>query len=82
MLDVPKVDRATLDGLIRPLAAQRPDAVVALATDLPTFAALGALERELDVPIVSSNQTLLWAGLRAVGWRGALPGLGRLFEAG
>lgn len=82
MLDVPQVDAGTLAALVRPLVRAEPDAVVLLATDLPTFTALGPLERELDRPILSSNQTLLWAGLRAVGWRGAVPGLGRLFAAG
>lgn len=82
MLDVPKVDAATLAALVRPLARAEPDAVVLLATDLPTFTTLGPLERELELPILSSNQTLLWAGLRAVGWRGAVPGLGRLLAAG
>ncbi|TVQ29768.1 MAG: hypothetical protein EA356_15925 [Geminicoccaceae bacterium] len=81
MLDVPKVDAATLAAFAAPLAAAEADALVLLATDLPTFATLEQLEQAAGKPVLTSNQTLLWAGLRAVGWQGAIPGLGRLLRS-
>ncbi|MFW5834755.1 MAG: hypothetical protein ACOCYE_11730 [Pseudomonadota bacterium] len=81
MLDVPKVDTARLLAFAAPLAEVDADAVVLLATDLPTFAALEQLEVLAGKPVLTSNQTLLRAGLRAVGWRGEIRGLGRLLWA-
>lgn len=80
MLDVPKVEPARLRAFVQPLGAVEADAVVLLATDLPTFASLAQIEGEIGRPVLSSNQTLLWAGLRAVGWNGKLNGLGRLLQ--
>jgi maleate isomerase len=45
---------------------------------MPSVAVLDDLERELDVPVVSSAQALMWAGLRAAGILEPIPGFGRL----
>lgn len=81
MRDVPKVTPDRLDPFVRDLAWQDADAVVLLATDLPTFRSLDPLEREIGRPVLSSNQTLLWAALRAAGYRPPIAGLGRLGDA-
>ena len=38
------------------------------------------LERELERPVVTSNQATLWACLRRLGWGQQLSGLGQLFR--
>jgi len=43
------------------------DAVFLSCTNLPTFAVLGEVERELGVPVLSANQTLMWGLCRAGG---------------
>jgi maleate cis-trans isomerase len=81
MREVPTVDKARLHAFVKTLDLQRCDVLVLLATDLPTFGCLDELEREFRLPILTSNQTLLWASLRAV--RATAPGrpLGRIFNA-
>lgn len=81
MREVPKVSAARLAELVAGLRCDRAEAVVLLATDLPTFAAIRDLEEQVDLPLLTSNQTLLWAALRALGRRDRVAGLGRLFEA-
>jgi maleate cis-trans isomerase len=51
-----------------------------LATDLPTFEYLNDLEHELGVPILGSNQTLLWRALKFLGLATSRP-LGRLLAS-
>lgn len=54
------------------------DALCILATDLPTFQILDALEQTWGGPVVTSNLAMLWWLLRAAGVREALPRLGTL----
>lgn len=79
MDEVARVPPGRLAALVGGLDKAGADAVVVLATDLPTFASIEALERATSLPVLSSNQALLWSALRAVGDRTPIPGLGRLF---
>jgi maleate cis-trans isomerase len=80
MRDVPKVRPERLKPFVASLKRSGADAIVLLATDLPTFAAIGELERELGLPVLTSNQVLLWRALRALGQSTTIPALGRLFQ--
>jgi maleate cis-trans isomerase len=80
MREVPTVDPARLQSFVRSLDLRGCDALVLLATDLPTFACLDELEREFGLPILTSNQTLLWASLRALSGTAPSRPLGRLFR--
>jgi maleate isomerase/arylmalonate decarboxylase len=55
------------------------DALLITCTDFPTLPLIAALEDELGVPVVTSNQATLWGALCAAGVLEARPGLGRLF---
>jgi maleate isomerase len=79
MREVPTVDRVRLEDFVRTLDLRGCDALVLLATDLPTFACLDELEAALSLPILSSNQALLWRCLEQLQQRRARP-LGRLFR--
>ena len=79
MREVPAVGAERLSAFIAALDTQRCDAIVLLATDLPTFGCLAELEAKFRLPILTSNQTLLWSALRVLKQRPAKP-LGRLFE--
>ncbi len=81
MADVPKVTPDRLDAFVRILDRDGAQAVVLLATDLPTLASIEALEQATGLAVVSSNSCLLWSALRSVGHAATLPALGRLFEA-
>jgi maleate cis-trans isomerase len=80
MRDVPEVRPDRLRAFAHALPRDGAEALVLLATDLPTFAALEAMELELGIPVLSSNQVLLWRALRLAGNRTRLPGLGRLLR--
>jgi maleate isomerase len=54
------------------------DAVCLLATDMATFPIIDRLEREIGCPVVTSNQALLWASLRALGVSEPIGRLGKL----
>lgn len=79
MAEVPTVDRDRLFSFVRSLDVASCDAVVLLATDLPTFDALAELEREFGMPVLGSNQTLLWSALSILRQRPTRE-LGRLFK--
>jgi maleate isomerase len=80
MREVPTVDRGRLEGFVQALDLRGCDALVLLATDLPTFTCLDNLESVLGLPILGSNQTLLWRALKSLGQTSRRP-LGRLFNA-
>jgi maleate isomerase len=65
----------------RALARDEVDAVCLLATDMQTFPIIDALERDLGLPVLTSNQALLWASLRALGINAPVDGLGRLLRS-
>jgi maleate cis-trans isomerase len=46
----------------------------------PSVGVIDDLERDLGVPVVTSAQALMWAGLRTVGIREDIEGFGRLFR--
>lgn len=55
------------------------DAILLSCANVRAFEAVRELEDKLGVPVVTSNQAVLWDALRQVGWSGNLPDAGRLF---
>jgi arylmalonate decarboxylase len=49
---------------------------------LRTLEILAPLEKETNVPAVSSTPHALWAGVKMVGLSGKAPGFGRLLDRG
>lgn len=80
MREVPTVDAARLEAFVAKLNPRDSDAVVLLATDLPTFSSIASLESQYGVPVLSSNQTILWRALSQLDVGRGVRGLGRLFE--
>jgi maleate cis-trans isomerase len=79
MREVPTVDAARLKGLVKKLDLSGCDALLLLATDLPTFSSIASLESECGVPVLTSNQTILWRALSELGAATEVRNLGRLF---
>jgi maleate isomerase len=77
---VPQVSRSAVVDLATSIARPDADAIVLLATDLPTFDAIDAIETRTGRPLLSCNQTILWAALGRRGVRIEGRGLGRLFQ--
>ncbi len=81
MADVPKVPPDQLDALVRSLDRAEAEAVVLLATDLPTLASIEALEAATGHAVLSSNSCLLWSALGTIGVDSVPPALGQLAKA-
>jgi len=81
MADVPRLSMERVRALAADLDRTDAEAVVLLATDLPTFEVISSLEAELAIPVLTSNQTLLWDSLKQGGVSADVVGLGRLFRS-
>jgi len=81
MADVPRLSMERVRALAAGLDRTGAEAVVLLATDLPTFDVISSLEAELAIPVLTSNQTLLWDSLKRGGVSADVVGLGRLFRS-
>ena len=83
VLDVSEVRWLSPDRvyrIARSLDLNGADAVCLLATDMQTFPIVEALERDLGVPVITSNQALLWASMRALGIDVSVQTLGGLLR--
>ncbi len=78
--DVPQVSANAVVDLATSIARPAADAIVLLATDLPTFDAIETIENSTGRPLLSCNQAILWAALGRRGVRIEGKGLGRLFQ--
>lgn len=81
MREVPNVSGDRLAKFVQTLRRTGADAVVLLATDLPSFGTIVQLETLTGLPVLTSNQTILWRALRATGNTARIESLGRLFNA-
>lgn len=62
----------------RSVAHDGASAILIVATDLPTLRVIGSLETDLGIPVVTTNQAMLWSALAMIGCREPLIGYGRL----
>lgn len=56
------------------------DALLLSCANVRAFEAVEELERRLGVPVVTSNQAVLWDALQQIGWQGRVAGGGRLLQ--
>jgi maleate isomerase len=81
MREVPKLSGDELVSFVGKLGRRDAEAIVLLATDLPSFSVIATLEKTLGLPVLTSNQTILWRALLAISVTTSIPSLGRLFHA-
>jgi maleate isomerase len=75
-----EVSGGTLTGMIRAVAAGRPDAIGIICTNLRAAPLVAALEAELGIPVYDTIATVVWKSLKLVGVDPALvTGWGRVF---
>lgn len=78
------VARISLDSvheaIVRVGQSARCEGVFASCTNLRTFEILEDVERELGMPVISSNQALAWHMLRLANVAASAPGAGRLMQ--
>lgn len=75
---IPFVRPEEMREMARQQGVQGADALFISCTGIDVLSLIEPLEEELGVPVVTSNQATIWDALRRIGYRGALPGLGRL----
>ncbi len=63
-------------------SAPKADGVLVSCGGLRTLEILAPLEKQTNVPAVSSTPHALWAGVRMIGLSGKAPGFGRLLDKG
>lgn len=75
-----EVPAETLAGLIRAVAAEKPDAIGIICTNLRAAPLVAALEAELGLPIYDTIATAVWKSLQLAGVDpGLVTGWGRVF---
>jgi len=66
--------------LMKSVDTPESEAIVLNNPNVRTMEIIEPLEKDLGKPVVTGNQALMWACLRAIGIRDQLPGLGKLFQ--
>ena len=62
------------------LETKNADALFISCTALPVLNILDKLEKKIQKPVLSSNQTLIWDTIRSIGYKSAIKGYGKLLE--
>lgn len=79
-IEISAVPTATIAAAARKLAHDNTQALFICCTGLRVAGVIGELERELGIPVVTSNQAMAWEMLRLGGCDSPVPGMGRLLE--
>jgi maleate isomerase len=76
-----EVSEATLTEMIRAVAAERPEAIGVICTNLRAAPLVAALEAETGIPIYDTIATVVWKSLKLAGLDAArVSGWGSLFK--
>jgi maleate isomerase len=79
--EVARISQDSIKQAVRKLVtADKIDAVFVSCTSLRVATIAEELEREIGIPVTSSNHAMAWHCLRLAGYREAVPGFGRLFR--
>jgi maleate isomerase len=62
------------------LETKNADALFISCTALPVLNILDKLEKKIQKPVLSSNQTLIWDTIRSIGYKSSIKGYGKLLE--
>ena len=62
------------------LETKNADALFISCTALPVLNILDKLEKKIQKPVLSSNQTLIWDKIRSIGYKSPIKGYGKLLE--
>lgn len=65
---------------IRQMDLNDADAVFISCTATTAIDAIDQLEKELELPVVTSNQATVWHSLKLTGWKDEIPGYGQLLK--
>ena len=77
--DIGKVDEDFLFKTLSNMDLANADALFISCTALPALNIINKLEKKLDIPVLSSNQVLIWDTLEEIGQNNDIKGFGKLF---
>ena len=78
--DIGKVDPEFLYNVLSKIDMSNADALFISCTALPVLNIIDNLEKKLNKPVLSSNQTLIWDSLESIGKNNNVIGFGKLFN--
>ncbi len=79
-VDFARVDPQYLSEILIKLNANDADALFVSCTALPVLEILDEVEKKINKPVFSSNQTLIWDAIRSVGYKSSVEGYGKLLK--
>ena len=79
-LDIGKVDEEYLFEVLSKINLEDSEALFVSCTALPVLSIIDKLEKKMNKVILSSNQTLIWESLNAIGYKNSIEGFGKLFR--
>ena len=78
--DFAKIDPKYLSKILTKLNINDADALFVSCTALPALEILDEVEKKINKPVFSSNQTLIWDTIRSVGYKSSVEGYGKLLK--
>ena len=79
-VDFARVDPKYLSEILTKLNINDADALFVSCTALPVLEILDEVEKKINKPVFSSNQTLIWDTIRSVGCKSLVEGYGKLLK--
>jgi maleate isomerase len=79
-VDIARVDPKYLLETLTKLNVNEADALFISCTALPALEILDEVEKKINKPVFSSNQTLIWDTIRSVGYKSSIDGYGKLLR--
>ncbi len=79
-LEIGHLDVQSAYDLGRRIACPEAQAIVFLCTNWQSMAIIDRLERDTGLPVLSSAQFSIWAGLKTIGYSARIDGYGRLLR--
>ena len=80
-IDIGKVDPNYLYKVLSNMNLNGAEALFVSCTALPALSIINKLEEKLNKFVLSSNQTLIWDSLNAIGYKNKVEGFGKLFNS-
>ena len=79
-VDFARVDPKYLSEILIQLDINNADALFVSCTALPALEILEEVEKKINKPVFSSNQTLIWDTVRSTGYKNSITGYGKLLR--
>ena len=79
-VDIARVDPQYLFETLTNLNINDAEALFVSCTALPALEIIEEIEKKINKPVFSSNQTLIWDTVRSVGYKSSIEGYGKLLR--